>query len=174
MTPPYGPPRVVVDEHRHVSNIPATLRVPSFSMPAPPQGAVEAVREAAKLLVAAQNPVIITGMHARTPAGIGLLVELADTLQAGVVDRKRRMNFPTRHPLNGGQPGQADVVLALEAGYITGDARAARQRNAKFISISTNELFHEEQLRRSVPRSPRSICRSPAMPKRRCRRSSKR
>lgn len=141
MTPPYGPTAVVVDEHRHVSNIPATLRVPSFAMPAPPQGSLEAVREAAKLLVAAQNPLIITGSHARTPAGIALLVELADTLQAGVVDRKRRMNFPTRHPLNGGQAGQADVVLALEAGYVTGDARAARQRNAKFISISTNELF---------------------------------
>jgi acetolactate synthase-1/2/3 large subunit len=141
MTPPYGPTAVVVDEHRHVSNIPATLRVPSFTMPAAPQGSIEAVREAAKLLVAAQNPVIITGGHARTPAGIALLVELAETLQAGVIDRKRRMNFPTRHPLNGGQAAQADVVLALEAGYVTGDARAARQRNAKFISISTNELF---------------------------------
>ena len=140
MTPPYGPVAVVVDEHRHVSNIPA-LRVPAFSMPAAPQGALEAVREAAKLLVAAQNPVIITGQHARTPRGIALLVELAETLQAGVIDRKRRMNFPTRHPLNGGQANQADVVLALEAGYITGDARAARQRNAKLISISTNELF---------------------------------
>jgi acetolactate synthase-1/2/3 large subunit len=141
MTPPYGPVAVVVDEHRHVSNIPAGLRVPSFTMPAPPQGSVEAVREAAKLLVNAQNPVIITGQHARTPAGIALLVELAETLQAGVVDRKRRMNFPTRHPLNGAQLAQADVVLALEAGYVTGDARAARQRNAKFISISTNEMF---------------------------------
>jgi acetolactate synthase I/II/III large subunit len=141
MTPPYGPTAVVIDEHRHVSNIPATFRVPSFTMPAAPQGSIEAVREAAQLLVAAQNPVIITGMHARTPAGIALLVELAETLQAGVIDRKRRMNFPTRHPLNGGQAAQADVVLALEAGYITGDARAARQRNAKFISISTNELF---------------------------------
>jgi acetolactate synthase-1/2/3 large subunit len=141
MTPPYGPTAVVVDEHRHVSNVPATLRVPAFTMPAAPQGSIEAVREAAKLLVAAQNPVIITGAHARTPAGVALLVELAEALQAGVIDRKRRMNFPTRHPLNGGQAAQADVVLALEAGYVTGDARAARQRNAKFISISTNELF---------------------------------
>jgi thiamine pyrophosphate-dependent acetolactate synthase large subunit-like protein len=51
------------------------------------------------------------------------------------------MNFPTRHPLNGGQANQSDVVLALEAGYITGDARAARARNAKLISISTNEMY---------------------------------
>jgi thiamine pyrophosphate-dependent acetolactate synthase large subunit-like protein len=141
MTPPYGPVAVVVDEHRHVSNIPAGLRVPAFAMPAAPQGSLDAVREAARLLVAAQNPVILTGSCARTAAGLRLLVELAETLQAGVVDRKRRMNFPTRHPLNGGQAGEADVILALEAGYITNDARAAHQRNATVISISTNELY---------------------------------
>ena len=141
MTPPYGPVAVVVDEHRHVSNIPADMRVPAFTMPAPPQGEMDAVRQAAKLLVAAQNPVIVTGMSARTPAGLQRLIELAETLQAGVVDRKRRMNFPTRHPLNGGNLAEADVVLALEAGYITGDARAARQRGATFINISTAELF---------------------------------
>ena len=141
MTPPYGPVAVVVDEHRHVSNVPASMAVPKFAMPFAPQGELDAVRQAARLLVAAQNPVIITGMSARTPAGLRLLVELAETLQAGVIDRKRRMNFPTRHPLNGAQASQADVVLALEAGYITNDARAARQRNARFISISSNELF---------------------------------
>ncbi len=141
MTPPYGPVAVVVDEHRHVSNIPADMRVPAFTMPAPPQGEIDAVRQAAKLLVAAQNPVIVTGMSARTPAGLQRLIELAETLQAGVVDRKRRMNFPTRHPLNGGNLAGADVVLALEAGYITGDARAAQQRGATFINISTAELF---------------------------------
>jgi len=141
LTPPYGPVAVVIDEHRHVAPMPPNIPVPKFSMPAPPQGDMSAVREAAKLLVAAQNPVIITGMSARTPAGLKYLVELAETLQCGVVDRKRRMNFPTRHPLNGGQANQADVVLALEAGYITNDARAAHSRNAKLISISTNELY---------------------------------
>jgi acetolactate synthase I/II/III large subunit len=141
LTPPYGPVAVVIDEHRHVAPMPANIPVPKFSMPAAAQGDMVAVKEAAKLLVAAQNPVIITGMSARTPAGLKYLVELAETLQCGVVDRKRRMNFPTRHPLNGGQANQADVVLALEAGYITNDARAAHNRNAKLISISTNELY---------------------------------
>ena len=141
LTPPYGPVAVVIDEHRHVAPMPPNIPVPKFSMPSAPQGDMAAVREAAKLLVAAQNPVIITGMSARTPAGLKYLVELAETLQCGVVDRKRRMNFPTRHPLNGGQANQADVVLALEAGYITNDARAAHSRNAKLISISTNELY---------------------------------
>jgi acetolactate synthase I/II/III large subunit len=141
MTPPYGPVAVVIDENRHVEPMPAGMRVPNFSMPAAPQGDVSAVKEAAKILVAAQNPVILAGRSARTPVGLELLIELAETLQCGVIDRKRRMNFPTRHPLAGAQENQADVVLALEAGYITDDARAARRRNAKFISVSTDELF---------------------------------
>ncbi len=141
VTPPMGPVAVVVDEHRHVENIPANTRVPRFTKPTAPQGDSGAVAEAAKLLVAAQNPVILTERLARTPAGLKNLVELAETLQAGVVDRKRRMNFPTRHPLNGGALNQADVILALEAGFITNDARNARQRNAKFITVSTDELY---------------------------------
>ncbi len=37
---------------------------------------------------------------ARTPAGMVLLCELAETLQAPVVDQRGRMNFPSRHPFN--------------------------------------------------------------------------
>ena len=47
-----------------------------------------------------ENPVIVADRAARTPAGMTLLVELAETLQAPVVDQGGRMNFPTRHPLN--------------------------------------------------------------------------
>ena len=42
---------------------------------------------------------ILAGRAARTPAGLQLMVELAEALQAGVVDSRRRLNFPTRHPL---------------------------------------------------------------------------
>ena len=69
------------------------------------------------------------------------MVELAVALQAGVVDSGHRLNFPTRHPLRGGAPGQADVVLALEHGDISNVARQARQRNAKVLSISSTHLF---------------------------------
>jgi acetolactate synthase-1/2/3 large subunit len=69
------------------------------------------------------------------------MVELAETLQAGVVDTRKRLNFPTRHPLNGGSPGQADVVLALEAGDISNVARQAQQRNANVVSITATHLF---------------------------------
>jgi len=143
MTPPYGPVALAVDDHMQDGKAPANLRVPKLSMPAPPSGDSKAVAEAAKMLVAAQNPVIMANRAARTPEGLKLLVELAEALQAGVVDMHRRMNFPNRHPLSGGNPNQADVVLALEAGDISGVVRQAKQRNAKVISITTGELFQK-------------------------------
>src|SRR5439155_24959035 len=95
------------------------LRVQRVTRTSPPQGDSGAVTEAAKLLVAAQTPVIIADRAARTPAGMKYLIELAETLQAPVVDQGGRMNFPSRHPLN--QSGRAralvadaDVVLGLE------------------------------------------------------------
>src|SRR5205814_8897615 len=67
------------------------------------------------MLVAAENPLIVTGRSARTPEGLKLLVELAELLQAPVMDRRQRMNFPTRHHLFGtGSLAAADIVLALE------------------------------------------------------------
>jgi thiamine pyrophosphate-dependent acetolactate synthase large subunit-like protein len=99
------------------------------------------VTEIARLLVAAENPTIVAGRAARTPAGLKHMVELAEALQANVVDTRQRMNFPTRHPLAGGNAAAADVVLALEPGDISNLTRAAHQRNAKVISVSSGHLF---------------------------------
>ncbi len=141
MTPPMGPVAIVVDEKMQEEPVPAGARIPKLSIPTPPAADSDAIAAIAKLLVAAENPVIVAGRAARTPAGLGLMVELAETLQAGVVDTRRRLNFPTRHPLSGGSPGQADVVLALEAGDISNIARQAQQRNAKVVSITATHLF---------------------------------
>jgi acetolactate synthase-1/2/3 large subunit len=141
MTPPMGPVAIVADDHLQDQPAPRDLRVPKVSVPTPPSGDSGAVAEVAKLLVAAENPVILASRAARTPAGLQLMVELAETLQAGVVDSHHRLNFPTRHPLAGGAPAQADVVLALETGDISTVTRQARQRNAKVISIASTHLF---------------------------------
>jgi len=82
-------------------------------------GDPNAVAEAAKLLAGAENPVIVSSRFSRTEAGPKLLVQLAETLQAAVVDERHRMNMPNRHPLNHTERSlaalrQADVVLALE------------------------------------------------------------
>jgi hypothetical protein len=89
------------------------------------------VAEAARLLVSAQNPLIVADRAARTPAGIARLVELAETLQASVIAQRGRMNFPSRHPLNQTDSGRqlvanADVILGLELTDFWGTVSAFR------------------------------------------------
>ncbi len=119
MTPPMEPVVIVADAVMQEEPVPeadrSRLRVPKLSLSTPPAGDSGAVAEAAKMLVAAENPVIVAGRAARTAAGMKSLVELAELLQAPVQDRRFRMNFPTRHALyGGGSIASADVILALE------------------------------------------------------------
>src|SRR5206468_3771312 len=77
------------------------------------------LQQAARMLVAAESPVLVVDRLARTPNGMKLLVELAELVGAGVIDQTSRMNFPTRHPLNqslraAAAVGDADLVVGLE------------------------------------------------------------
>ena len=119
MTPPYAPVAISLDAGLQESTIPEngeSLYIPRYVPTSPPQGDSGAVREAARLLASAERPVIVADRLARTPNGIKLLVELAELLQAPVVDQGSRMNFPNTHHLH--RPaaviGQADVILGLE------------------------------------------------------------
>lgn len=150
MTPPMGPVAVMIDhkmQGRPLDN-PSGLHVPRLTMAAPPQGNANAVREAARLLAAAESPRIITGRSARTPQGIELLVELAELLQAPVSGADR-VNFPWTHPLygSGGSNYQADVILGLEVNDMSAIAGNARASGAKSISISSIDLFHGRNMR---------------------------
>ena len=161
MTPPMMPVMLVIDSGIQEDPIPhdvaSRLRVPRLTLPAPPQGEAGAVAEAARLLVNAQSPVIVADRAARTLAGIARLVELAETLQAPVIDQRGRMNFPSRHPLNQTDSGRqlvanADVILGLELTDFWGTVSAFRDSlhrssrsiikpGAKLISITTLDLF---------------------------------
>ncbi len=119
MTPPYAPVAISLDAGLQESTIHEngeSLYIPRYVPTSPPQGDSGAVREAARLLAGAERPVIVADRLARTPNGIKLLVELAELLQAPVVDQGSRMNFPNTHHLH--RPaaviGQADVIIGLE------------------------------------------------------------
>ena len=121
MTPPMAPVILVADGPMQEEGIPPAdrprLRVPKLTPTTPPSGESGAVNELARMLVASDNPAILVGRAARTPRGLTLLVELAELLQAPVRDGERyvhRMNFPSRHPLRGGNVAEADLVLGLE------------------------------------------------------------
>jgi len=147
-TPPMGPTLIVANNEIQAHPIGETnLRIPKLTMTSPPAGDSAAVAAAAKMLVAAERPLIVTQRSARTPEGIRLLVELAELLQAPV-NSQERMNFPTRHALagNGGPGYQPDVTLALEVADLQNEARTARARGAKVIAISSSTLTHKSNI----------------------------
>jgi len=134
-------------------------RIPKLPKIAAPAGDSESVAELARMLVAAESPVIVTSRSARTPAGLKQLVELAETLGAGVIDQQRRMNFPSRHPLNQTQRSRAaianaDVILGLEVydffgvvhtlgGQVSVIPRSIIKPGTKLVSISSSDLFYK-------------------------------
>jgi thiamine pyrophosphate-dependent acetolactate synthase large subunit-like protein len=127
MSPPQEPVVITADAElqEHAMADRASLVIPKYVPTAPPQGDAGAVREAAQWLAKAQNPVIVADRMARTPAGMGLLVQLAEALDAPVIDQAGRLNFPTTHYLNHSTRGrkvisEADVILALEVNDVWG------------------------------------------------------
>jgi thiamine pyrophosphate-dependent acetolactate synthase large subunit-like protein len=162
MTPPHEPVAIALDTGLQEETVRdrAKLTIPRYVPTSAPQGDLNAVREAARLLANAERPVIVVDKMARTGNGVKLLVELAEALQAPVIDQKGRMNFPNTHYLSqnaGGRAllGQADVIIGLELsdywgtvnGFIdNGDNEGAGLQeshikpDAKLISISSIAL----------------------------------
>jgi acetolactate synthase I/II/III large subunit len=157
-TPPMAPVMLSLDAELQENPISEaeTLRIPKLSKVTPPQGDSAALAELARMLVAADNPVIICDRMARTPAGVARLVELAETLQCAVVDNGGRMNFPSRHPLNQSFRrvviGQADVILAMEVNDLWGSlnafndrivrtSRANYKKDTKIVTLGSRDLY---------------------------------
>jgi len=157
-TPPMGPVFIALDAELQENPIPDPegLRIPKYTPVIPPQGDAGAIAQAAKMLVEAQNPIIICDRLARTPQGMANLVDLAEALQCGVIDNAGRMNFPSRHPLNQSFRraliGQADVILALEMNDLWGTLTHFSDRivrrsapgtkpGAKLITLGVRDLY---------------------------------
>jgi thiamine pyrophosphate-dependent acetolactate synthase large subunit-like protein len=161
MTPPYGPVMISLDAGLQQEPMKESgggkPAIPRYVPTAPPQGDSGAVKEAARLLAAAQNPLILADRAARTPNGVALLVQLAELLQARVIDLGGRMNFPKTHYLAAppSAVGSGDVILGLELSDFWGAVNSftdngqnggigtngTRIKNGtKLISISSVEL----------------------------------
>jgi len=162
-TAPMGPVLITDDGDLQEDPIPPEvekrLKIPVLrGIRSQPSGDVSAVREAAKMLVAAENPVIFPYRYARTEAAPALLVQLAELLHAPVVDGRGRMNIPNRHPLNHTTRreaafAEADLILALEPVDVYGlttnipdivhrpNIPARRQPNLKIIQIGAEGLM---------------------------------
>lgn len=133
------------------------LRIPKMTMPSQAAGDPNALRDAAKMLVAAENPVIIADRYARSQGGMDDLVRLAELLQAPVIDNRARMNMPNTHYLcqserAGTLIAQADCILSLEPVDLFGQLNSMRDQleridmprvkaGVKVISVSTHDLL---------------------------------
>ena len=134
------------------------LKIPLLDHASQTRGDPNALREAAKMLVAAEAPVIIADRYARSQGGMDDLVRLAELLQAPVIDNRSRMNMPNTHYLcqserAGGLIAQADCILSLEPVDLYGQLNVMRDqmertdepegqsKGVKVISISTRDLL---------------------------------
>lgn len=171
MTAPMAPAFIALDmdlqeeEVEHAEK----LKIPKISRLIQPQGDSKALREAAKLLVAAQKPLILADRAVRTQQGVNMLVELAESLGAPVVDLGSRMNFPSTHDLDCTYLKQslvrdADVILMLEVGDPWGNLnsfsdpykeyRPIHKPDVKLITISMLDVARKsnyQDIQRFMP-----------------------
>jgi thiamine pyrophosphate-dependent acetolactate synthase large subunit-like protein len=160
MTAPMEPVMVCLDMdlQEHPVHDAGKLRIPKMTRLTQPQGDTSALREAAKMLVAAEHPVIIADRAVRSAQGLKHMVELAEALSAPVVDNGARMNFPNTHDLEcsfikASLVRDADVILLLEVNDPWGNlnsfsdpyktVRSVIKPTAKVISISMQEVYHK-------------------------------
>jgi acetolactate synthase I/II/III large subunit len=160
MTPPCAPVAISLDDGlatEPIRDYGQKLFIPKYVPTAAPAGELGAVREAAKLLVNAERPVIVADRAVNSQRGIALLVQLAELLQAPVVRQNGRLNFPNTHYLSRPESviSQADVIIGLELADYWNTVNRFTDNNAqgvgsvssrikpgtKLISISTLQLL---------------------------------
>jgi thiamine pyrophosphate-dependent acetolactate synthase large subunit-like protein len=171
MTAPMEPVMITcdMDIQEDVNEHSENLRIPKMTRLIQPQGDTAALRDAAKLLVAAQKTVIVADRAVRSQTGVKLIVELAEALGAPVIDNGSRMNFPNTHDLDCTFMRQtllrdADVILLLEVadpwGTLNSFAdpyktyRPIVKPDAKVISVSMREIYlksNYQDLQRYMP-----------------------
>lgn len=143
---PPGPVYVVMPNEialvgaTHVETPPPELCVP----PAPPQGDPSAITQAARMLVEADKPLIITSALGRRPEAVYQLVRLAELLAIPVVGALGDfgyMNFPTNHPLSVSIPPEdADVIFVIESLYPWAGKYVPNPR-AGYINLAIDPLY---------------------------------
>ena len=156
-TPPREPVVLVADSTLQESPIPtnASFHIPKLVLDTAPQGDSGSVVEAAKLLVAAENPVVIAGHVVRSQASMQQFIEFAEALQVPVIDQGG--NLPSRHPLNQSLGGRglipnADVIIGLDVEDFWGalhnyrdqlhrSSQALTRGNVKLITITSRDLY---------------------------------
>lgn len=152
---PKGPvylslPREVLAEPRREF----TFDAPSRLQPAgPPRPDPAALREAARWLAEAEQPLVIAGQIGLWPTAVERLAELAERFAFPVVTQfPAYLNLPDDHPMHQGYlstplVGQADAILALESDVPWFPNQAAPKEGARVIQAGLDPLFGRYPIR---------------------------
>ena len=157
---PQGPVYVCLDAALQEQSLDRPIALPDparYEPSAPPHADPRALDEAARLLVAARSPAIVTESLGRRPDATPVLCRLAERLAAPMIDlaaeSQGRPSVPSGHPLDltGARDEvirDADVVLALDVtsflvalGQTDRSTREVRLLNegARVIAISLDD-----------------------------------
>ena len=155
MSEPRGPvymtlPREVlaapISNFRYAS--PSRRRTPS-----PPAPDANAIDEAAGMIAAADNPMIVTNSCGREEADVARLAALAERFAIPVLLRKSRyMCLPSDHPMNLGENSEnlledADLVLVLDSDVPWIPKRKAPREDCRIIHVGADPIFANYPLR---------------------------
>jgi thiamine pyrophosphate-dependent acetolactate synthase large subunit-like protein len=160
-TPPCGPVYVCFDaalQETRIGDLPPLPSAERARRPHPVAPDPAAAKEAAELLLAARNPVILMGRTSRDEADWQRRLKLAEALGAVVLtDPKTGATFPTAHKLQGPPAGanpsaeacallrDADVVLSLDWVDLGGALKTAwdgGEVKSKVILASLDHQLH--------------------------------
>lgn len=159
-----------------IPNEVALMKAESVDPPSPrlflpsasPQGDPEAIARAAKILVEAENPLIITGMLGRNPAAVNPLIRFAELLAipvSGAVGNFGYMNFPPDHPLSilmsQSPPKDVDVFFIIESPR-PWFGKCIPNPDAKYINLAINPEYIESHPLTGLCPSEVSIMADPA------------
>ncbi len=152
---PRGPvyltlPREVLSERQESFEYTDPSRAPR---PSDVVAAPAAIAEAARLLAAAQNPVMIAKALGRDPRAVPALVSLAEAGPIPVVDHSHtHMNFPQDHALHAGFDATplldtADLIVVLESDAPWFPHLKAPRPETKLIQVGVDPLFSRYPIR---------------------------
>ena len=148
MSEPRGPvylnlPREWLCEQLESTQIFSESLAPATKM----QADQASLEKAADLLIAAENPLIVTKYLGRNPEAVAYLVELAELLSIPVVQQMDYVNFPTDHPLYVGYQTVKHVKNADVLFFIDIDVpweppnRNVLRSDVKIIHLERDPLF---------------------------------
>src|SRR5204863_400890 len=150
---PQGPvyltlPREVLGERHDSFEYRDASRAPR---PSDVVAAPDAVEEAARLLAAARNPIVIAKALGRDPRAVEAMVRLAEVGALPLVDHfHTHVNFPQDHPLHAGFDStpyldEADAIVVIESDEV--------EEAARLLAAARNPIV----IAKALGRDPRAV-----------------